>query len=280
MHNFPRVLRLCSLTALFVLAIAGCLYAEAPGPFLENGVTAHRGYSAKYPENTLRAFQAGIDAGADWLECDVYQTRDGRLVVLHDATTGRVGDRDVRVKEATYEELQQIDVASVFRRQKQLSLEACPVARIPLLEEVVALVQRQQKTRLSIQPKDDCTAAAVALVERLRAVPWVGFNDSSLDRMSLVKQLNPAIPVFWDRGPKIDLAEDLRIARQRGFETLVPHHTAVTAEVVAQIHRAGLKAGAWTVNDVAEMRRLLALGVDRLYTDDPGLLRSLQPSPH
>lgn len=267
-----------ALIAMLLPMVPRAVRAESPRAFLENGVTAHRGYSTMYPENTLRAFQAGIDAGADWLECDVYQTRDGQLVVIHDRTTGRVGNRDLCVNEATYSELQEVDVAYAFRRERQLSLAACPAERIPLLEEVIAMVKRQAKTRLSIQPKDDSTAAAVALVERMEAVPWIGFNDGSLARMSLVKQLNPAIPVFWDRNPKTAIDQDVAVACKKGFETVVLHHTSVTAAAIVHIHRAGLKAGAWTINDAAEMRRLLFLGIDRIYTDDPGLLLSLRPS--
>lgn len=264
------------LAVILVPTMASSVHAQSFSEFLKNGVTAHRGYSVECPENTLRAFQGAIDLGADWLECDVYKTRDGKLVILHDPTTKRVGDRQLRPGDVTYEELKKVDVAYGFRQQKKLSLAQCPVERIPLLEELLELVKRQHKTRLSIQPKDDSTAEIVAMVQRLQAVRWVGFNDGSLAKMSLVKQLNPAIPVFWDLGKKLDLDRDLPIARQHGFETIVPHHTAVTAEVVAKIHRAGLKVGAWTVNEEAEMRRLLGLGVDRIYTDDPRLLLSIK----
>jgi len=264
------------LAAILAPTIANRLHAQEASQFLENGVTAHRGCSAECPENTLRAFQAAIDLGADWLECDVYKTRDGRLVILHDPTTKRVGDRELRPGEVTYEELKKVDVAHGFRQRNKLSLAQCPVERIPLLEEVLELVKQQHKTRLSIQPKDDSTAEIVAMVERHEAVRWVGFNDGSLKKMSLVKQLNPAIPVFWDRDKKFDLDRDLPIARQHGFETIVPHYQVVTAEVVAKIHRAGFKVGAWTVNEEAEMRRLLGLGVDRLYTDDPRRLLSIK----
>lgn len=276
MRILPQAVWPIALAAILTPMIARSLHAQTVTGFLENGVTAHRGDSAECPENTLRAFQAAIDLGADWLECDVYKTRDGKLVILHDPTTKRVGDRELRPGEVTYEELKKVDVAYGFRQRKKLSLAECPVERIPLLEEVLELVKRQHKTRLSIQPKDDSTADIVAMVERHEAVRWVGFNDGSLAKMTLVKKLNPAIPVFWDMGTKLDLDRDLPIARQHGFETIVPHYKAVTAEVVAKIHRAGLKVGAWTVNEEAEMRRLLGMGVDRLYTDDPRLLLSIK----
>ena len=185
---------------------------------------------------------------------------------------GRVGDRNLRVGEVAYEELQQVDVAYQFRLQNQLSPQQCPPARVPLLKELLELAIKQDKTRLSIQPKDECTADAVALIRAMQATAWVGFNDGSLPKMRLVKELNRSIPVFWDRGPDTDVHADCRIARQHGFEAVVPHHRGVTREKVEALHKAGLRTGAWTVNDPQEMRRLLDLGIDRIYTDDPLLL--------
>jgi glycerophosphoryl diester phosphodiesterase len=60
-----------------------------------NGVTAHRGYSAAYPENTLVAFKAAIDIHADWIELDIHKTKDGQIVISHNATTKRNGDQDL-----------------------------------------------------------------------------------------------------------------------------------------------------------------------------------------
>lgn len=87
------------------------------GSFLLNGVTAHRGNSGEFPENTMPAFESGIEVGADWIELDILRTRDGQLVVIHDETTSRVGDKMLIVSESTYDELVTVDVASGFRRR-------------------------------------------------------------------------------------------------------------------------------------------------------------------
>ncbi|MEW4528048.1 glycerophosphodiester phosphodiesterase family protein [Maioricimonas sp. JC845] len=261
------LLRFTTALLLMTLPLTAC--ADDPsGPFLHNGVTAHRGNSGEFPENTLPAFRSGIEVGADWIELDVFRSSDGRLVVTH----GRVGDVDVRVADSTYAELRAIDVATDFRKRTGRSLEKCPPERMPLLEDVLKLVMTQQRTRVSIQPKMDCVPQAVALVRRLKAEKWVGFNDGNLAYMAEVKRLAPEIPIFWDRGPQTDLAADIRTARQHGFEALVLRHDGITAEKVQQIRQAGLEAGAWTVNDRKEMERLLDLGVERIYTDRPQTL--------
>lgn len=272
-HIFQRIdkaMRIVASLTVLLLAGSACAAAEPKASsFLNNGVTAHRGNPGEFPENTLPAFESGIQVGADWIELDIFRTKDGKLVVIHDRTTERVGDMKLSVPDSTYTELLAVDVATDFRRRSGKTLEECPAQRIPLLQEVLRLVMRQRRTRVSIQPKMDCVAEAVALVKRLKAERWVGFNDGNLQYMADVKRLAPRIPVFWDRGAETNIDEDIRIARQHGFEALVLHHSGVTAEKVRKIKTAGLVVGAWTVNDRATMEKLLDMGVERLYTDYP-----------
>jgi glycerophosphoryl diester phosphodiesterase len=255
--------------------VVGLAAAPVKGAFLNNGVTAHRGNSGEYPENTLPALRSGIDVGADWIEVDIFRTRDGKLVVTHDRTTARVGDRNLDVAKSNYAELLKVDVATEFRRRNKQTLAECPKQTMPLLSEVIEMVKKQRRTRLSIQPKMACVADAVALIKRMNAEAWVGFNDGNLEYMSEVKRLAPDIPVFWDRGDS-DLAADIRTARERGFKALVLNHRTLTRAKVELIHKAGLEAGVWTVNDEAELGRFLKMGVDRIYTDYPARLLRLR----
>lgn len=240
--------------------------------FLQNGVTAHRGNSSEYPQNTIAAFKSAISIGADWIELDIRKTKDGKMVVIHDENTKSVGDVNVVITQVTYEELKNVDVAFTFRQARKLSYEQCPEASIPLLSEVIALIKSQHRTRVSIQPKVSCVKEIIELIYHLKAKAWVGFNDDSLEKMKQVKQLDKAIPVFWDRGADIDVEEDLRTARQFGFEYIGLHHSGITKTKVEKIHQAGVKAGTWTVNEPQRMQFLLKSGVDRIYTDNPKLL--------
>ena len=240
-----------------------------PHRFQTNGVTAHRGNSGELPENTIPAFESVLAIGADWIELDVCLSADGQLVVIHDADTARVGDCCLSVARSSYEALRGVDVAHQFREERQLTVTQCPRDTIPLLSKAIELVRSQERTRLSIQPKSPCVDEAVALVRELGAERWAGFNDGDLAKMRRVKELAPHIPVFWDRGPNTDIDDDVRIATEAGFESIVMHYTGVTAAKVARIHAEGLEAGAWTVNDPADMASLLRLGIDRIYTDCP-----------
>jgi glycerophosphoryl diester phosphodiesterase len=222
------------------------------------------------------AFQSGIDTGADWIELDILRTMDGQLVVIHDLTTARVGDQNLVVAESSYEELAEVDVATDFRRRSGKAMAECPVQKIPLLADVLRLVMRQTRTRVSMQPKTNCVADAVALVKAMNAERWVGFNDGNLQYMSEVKRLAPEVPVFWDRAGNTNIDDDIRTAIKHGFEALVIQKDGVTLKKVRKLKAADIEIGAWTVNDGGTMQQLLDMGVERLYTDDPRLLLTLK----
>jgi glycerophosphoryl diester phosphodiesterase len=265
-------------TLLSSLLLPACLVLAAPEPagFLRNGVTAHRGNSGECPENTLRAFESAIALGADWIELDVYLTQDRQLVVAHDKDTGRVGDKKLILADSAYAELQAVDVATHFRALKKRTLAECPPERMPLLADALKLVMRQGRTRVSLQPKDECVQAAFDLIRQLGAERWAGFNDGSLNKLRQVKTQSKTVPVFWDLNADADVAKSVKIAKEEGFESLVVHHKGLTQEKVEIIHKAGLEVGVWTVNDEAELKRFLALGVDRVYTDYPARLLKLK----
>lgn len=237
-----------------------------------NGVTAHRGYSSAYPENTMVSFEAAINIHADWIELDIHKTKDGQIVVSHDATTKRNGDKDLIIANATFEELKEVDIAAGFRKRNNLTLAQCPVQRMPLLKEAIELILKHKSTRLSIHPKVDCVTDAMAIVKTTRSEKMVGFNSLSLKYMSDVKNIAPKIPVFWDRPEASDIDDDIRVAKDKGFETLVIHYDGITPEKISKIHAANLKVGAWSVYDQVQMERLENMGIDRIYADDPKLL--------
>ena len=262
-------------TAFPVLLIFNLLLAcDFPSEhnFALNGVTAHRGNSIEFPENTIPAFKSALSLGVDWIELDIYKTKDGEIVVTHDPNTKRVGNRELLISEATFEALKSIDVAHEFRTRNNLSLKECPQESMPLLSDIIHLVMQQNKTRLSIQPKSDCVKEAIEIIKKLKAEAWVGFNDGSLSKMKEVKKEAKAIPVFWDRPADSDIDKDIEIALKEVFESIVINHKGITKTKVHKVHEAGFEVGAWTVNEPGTMKTLLDIGVDRIYTDDPRTL--------
>jgi glycerophosphoryl diester phosphodiesterase len=255
---------------------AGRLLRPGADGFRHNGVTAHRGNQAMAAENTMAAFADAIFVGADWIELDVYTTKDGKVVVSHDPSTGRVGDKDLKIADSTYAELKAVDVAHAYRKRTGMTLGQLVRARVPLLTEVLELVKRHPEVRLSIQPKDESTDAAVKLVQQAAMVGQVGFNDASLAKMARVKELEPRLVVHWDRPAKVDVEADLATARKHKFESVVVKEPGVTPAMVKQFKEAGFEFGAWTVNDPATIARLLDWGVDRIYSDTPEVVLKIK----
>jgi glycerophosphoryl diester phosphodiesterase len=123
-------------------------YAMAePYTFLQNGVTAHRGNSGEIPENTLSAVESALALGADWIETDIYLTKDRQVVICHDKNTARVGDKNLTIEKSTYAELRTVDVATDFRKRHKLTLEQCPPLHVPLLADSLKNGDKANRTR-------------------------------------------------------------------------------------------------------------------------------------
>lgn len=106
----------------------------------------------------------------------------------------------------------------------------------------------------------------------------VGFNDGNLKLMSDVKRIAPQIPVFWDRPANSNIDEDIRIAKEKGFEALIINYKGISPDKVRKVKNARLQVGVWTVNKREDMLALLEMGVERIYSDDPSLLIEVKRS--
>ena len=256
-------------------------YFVAPRPY----GFAHRGGVAVAPENTLVAFKRAIDAGFHHLETDVHLTRDGELVTLHDPTLERTTDGVGLVRGLTLAEVRRLDAGHRFTSDGATFPFRGMGVRIPTLEEVLAL---DPEVRVNIEIKERDPAA-------LRAV-W-GFiqHHRVYDRVLVASEHAPVVKAFRElsRGRvatsagsgeilRFWLATRLRLGPRRrpAFDALqVPARhgplTVVDPAFVANAHRHGLQVHVWTINDEAEMRRLLALGVDAVMSDYPERLAAV-----
>jgi glycerophosphoryl diester phosphodiesterase len=254
-------------------------------------VIAHRGASASAPEHTFASYDLAVAQGADYLELDVQRTKDGVLVVIHDATLDRtargpVEDCAGKVADKTMAQLRRCDAGSWFK-------SATPGAarpefagiRIPTLAEVVA---RYGKTsRLYIETKDPesypgLEAELVSILKEngisagARGSPGVfiqSFSKASLER---VRALDPSLPLIQLLGATT--AEDLltRVKDAASYATGIgPSKDGVTATLVQAAHAGCLLVHPYTVDDASEMEALLAMGVDGMFTDNPELLRQV-----
>ncbi len=278
MHDFPApgISRRAALAAgLGILlgemasdAVAGeAAVSERAFP----AVQGHRGASGLAPENTLAAFRRAISLGADGVEMDLQVTRDEAVVVIHDDRLDRTTDRQGRISDLTLAEIRQADAGSKFA-------PAFRGERVPTLQEVIALVKADGNERFHLnleikfaagregQPADIEERVLTILRETgfVHRVTVQSFFHPSPAKM---KRLEPRIPTGLLVSERHPVADPVALVRQHGAEYFAPNYRLVTAEMVASLHAAGIPVVVWTVNEPAEMRRLVALGVGALRGD-------------
>jgi glycerophosphoryl diester phosphodiesterase len=269
-----------------VLAILGVLVLVATalgGPPVR--VAAHRGGAALWPENSLLAFRNAIALGVDLLETDVHLTADGEVVVLHDptlerTTTGRGAVRDTRLA----------DLAPLRLRAADGSVTG---ESIPTLAQVLELLGPARSVELLLEIKvdaagqrypgiEDKTLALVRGRGLLERTPIMGFQPETVRR---VRELDPAARtvLLVTRGrverERADPAEAVRLAREAGAAWLGINHRLLDAGVAAAARTAGIGVAAWTVNQEADIRRVVDLGVGIVISDRPDLALRLAGRP-
>ena len=231
---------------------------------------AHRGLALEAPENTLLAFSKAEAAGAAYLETDVHVSHDGVAVVAHDPHLRRVAGRRLRVAQLTMDELRRIDLGN---GQAYCSLEealdAFPALRFNIdvkvegaLAPTVAAIRRTATgSRVLLTSFSDA--------RRRRAARLVVDAVSSAGRAGVIRVLLAA-----PFGPGV-LTRAVRGASALQVPERLGPLRIVTRSFVERAHRAGLEVHVWTVNDPADMTRLLDLGVDGLVTDRADLALAL-----
>lgn len=228
-------------------------------------IIGHRGYSSVFPENTLSSFAGAIDIGVDYIELDVQLTKDGQVVVCHDADLMRVAGIEGSVADYTLEELKELDVGSWF----SVTFEG---ETIPTLAEALELI-RDSQSQVYLELKDigeteGFAAAVLEVVEACGMEDRCVFASFCYDYLVQLKGLNAGVKTLYNTtSGKNDLAEEFPADIYGLFlET-------ITAETVKAIHLAGKEVFVWTVDTPEQMKNMKALGVDGICTNRPGLAK-------
>lgn len=227
-------------------------------------VIAHRGASAHRPENTLPAFEMAVAQRADMIETDLHRTRDGAIVITHDEDLSGLGGRG-EIAGATLAEIRALDAGGG--------------ELVPTLDEILdrfgpRIAFNLELKRATDADYDGLEAQALDAVKArglLGRTLWSSFYDTVLARL---RALAPDARV----GLLISSRYPIRIlerARELGAEAIHPEASVVSEALVDDAHAAGLGVYVFTVDDPDEMQRLLALGVDGLFTNHPDRMRAL-----
>ena len=261
---------LCAWAALMPAA------AEAPKPL----VAAHRGGSLLWPENSLTAFRHALELGVDFLEADVHLTADGEVVVLHDPTLDRTTTGTGRVRA-----LRLSDLSSVRLRSRDGSVTDDPLPTLGQLLDVLAPRSAQLLLEIKVDAErrryPGIEEKVLALV-RGRGLAGrtvvMAFEAETVRRVrALVPSIRAALLVGTGRIARegVPAAEAVRWTREAGATDLGIDYRILDPGVVKAARAAGIVVAAWTVNDEADLRRVIAAGVDVITSDRPDLAMRL-----
>lgn len=214
-------------------------------------IYAHRGWSSRYPENTLRAFAEAIALGVSGIELDIQLTADGVPVVIHDRNLARTTNGNGLVDEMSLSDLRTLDAGAG--------------ERVPTLREVLDLVAGSVHLDIEIKAPE----AGNAVLADLSAFSHVRWAISSFDWQVLRKLRDADDEVeLWPLAIVCD--ESLfTVASELRAPMVALDNTAYSEDSARKLRDAGLRAFLWTVNEPDEARRVQGLGAFALCTDDP-----------
>jgi len=218
-------------------------------------IMGHRGAKAYEPENTLRSIRRALEMGVEAVEIDVHLSRDGHLVVIHDATVDRTTNGSGRVADLTWAELRRLDAGLG--------------ESLPGLEEVVEVVRG--RAHLLVEMKD------------LRAIkPLADFfaHHHLFEDAHVISFWHPALKELRQLDPRLRTGvlfvgcpvDPAALANQAGAEALVLHYQYVTPTLVHLAHQAGLQVAVWNIDTVPDLLPLLPLEVDYIGSNAPDIL--------
>jgi glycerophosphoryl diester phosphodiesterase len=224
-------------------------------------VIAHRGASAVAPENTLAAFRLAAEQGANFVELDVQESKDGQVLVNHDSDLMKTGRSAMKIWENDAAQLRSVDIGSHAGRQ--FSEE-----RVPTLAEVLAACKGKARVIVELKSYGHDQRLEERVVEIVEAAGmeknclFMSLNHGMVSKM---KQLRPS----WRCG--VLVAKALGDLTALNSDFLAVEARLATARFVRRAHRAGQDVYVWTVNDPAWMLAAMSHGADGLITDKPDL---------
>lgn len=269
-NNRKENFRFCILTiGACLIGVGGMAYSSAHSGDLGSSqhilVMAHRGASREAPENTLPAFEKSIELGADYIELDVQEAKDGEIIVTHDANLYRCTGLNANVWQLSLPEIQKLNAGRHFPEYDG--------TKIPSLREVMELCKG--KIRLNIELKSNGHEKALEKNVADIITEYEMDNDvviTSLTKKCLInfKKEKPEIPcgyiVSMAVGNYLDVSWSDFFSIEQSF---------ITKDLVREAHSMGKTINAWTVDEDLEAARLIDMQVDSLITNDPLMAREV-----
>lgn len=237
-------------------------------------IIAHRGASGTAPENTIGAIKKALDIGADMIEIDIHQTKDGKLVVIHDESIDRTTDGKGKVCDLMYADIVKYSAGSWFSDDYKLE-------KVPTLEEVLRVIDG--RAILLIEVKGDMKVypnieqKTIDLLKKENAFSWCKIQSFNSEIIETFHKLYPALevyklivsemfpfPFYYDE--HISFGSLKKFTYTCGIN---PNFKFTSKRYVNKIHKMNQKVFCWTVNEMKDFERLKKIGVDGVITNFP-----------
>ncbi|MCI8442702.1 MAG: glycerophosphodiester phosphodiesterase [Provencibacterium sp.] len=232
---------------------------------------AHRGFSGRFPENTMLAFKEAEKAGCDGIELDVHLTSDGVPVIIHDENVRRTTNGEGLVSSFTAAELGALDASAAWKGKY-------PKQSIPTLEEYFEWVKNTRlftniELKNSVIDYPGLEEKVIALIRRYSLEEHILF--SSFNHYSILRCKRQAPEIRCGLLYSCWLANPGAYAKSVGAECLHPHFSSLIPEALAEIRSQKVTVNTWTVNEESDMRRLIGEGIEGIITNFPDRLHAL-----
>jgi len=246
-------------------------FAEVPanGELRQFDVVAHRGAAGYAPENTIAAFDKGVEMKADYIELDVQRSKDGELVIIHDTTVDRTTDGTGRVGDLTFDELRSLDAGSF--KGEQFAGE-----KIPTFDEVLDRYHGKVGILIEMKAPELYPGIEEAVAQELKErnldkpqnnkIILQSFNFESMKKMDA---LLPEVPIGVLTYSTVHVTDAALQDFAKYADYFNPSYGLVTKDLVDKVHSLGMEAQPWTVRSHEAAQFLIDMEVDGIITDYP-----------
>jgi len=216
----------------------------------------HRGGSGHAPENTLLSFRTAIAMGADGIECDIRESRDGKIVIFHDATLRRIAGISSPINQLSLAQIQKIDAGDG--------------EQIPELKELL-----QKKFLLNLEIKEVRPEKLLDTIYRHNAQSRVLISSFHSEILLKIRSLDSKISLGYlvDRKEEVSV---FRKAHKMKARSLHFSRRLITENKILRVHQEGFLVYAYTVDAPNQMSRFIKMGIDGLFTNYPDRLSRVQ----
>ena len=234
---------------------------------------SHRGESVDAPENSIAAFKLSLERHTDGMECDVHLTSDGIVVVSHDATTARMGDKKLTIANTKFEDLVKVNISGAN--------ETYPDEHIPLFRDTLAHLGKDREYYVELKPGCPALVPAVSKILAESGIPAKQIVIISFDKelIKLSKKEMGQYRALWLTGLPADMTADKLIAELKdmdadGVDTYA-NENLLDAEYIRKLHEAGMFVAVWTIDQPGQARRFIEMGADSITSNRAAKLRDI-----